>query len=150
MMRPAKVPALLLLGLVLGLFAGGPAVAHAQDSFVLIANAANPISTLSRSEASKLFLLKRTRWTSGQRAQPVDQVESSAVRRQFSNAIHGMDVPSVKSFWQEIVFSGKGDPPPERASDAQVLAYVRSRPNGLGYVAASTRADGVKIIALTP
>ena len=150
MMRPTKVPLHLLLGMALGLLAGGPVVAHAQDSFVLIANPANPIATLSRGEVSKLFLLKRTRWSSGQRAQPVDQVESSPVRRQFSNAIHGMDVPSVKSFWQEIVFSGKGDPPPERASDAQVLAYVRSRPNGLGYVASSTYADGVKIIVVTP
>jgi hypothetical protein len=31
-----------------------------------------------------------------------------------------------------------------------VLAYVRSRPNGFGYVDIATRADGVKIIVVTP
>jgi ABC-type phosphate transport system substrate-binding protein len=117
---------------------------------VLIANQANPVSTLPRDEASKLFLLKRSRWANGEHARPVDQVESSPVRRQFSNAIHGMDVPSVKSFWQDIVFSGKGDPPPERASDAEVIAFVKDNANGLGYVSSATPANGVKIIIVTP
>lgn len=140
----------LTVGVALGLLVGLPVAAHAQEGFVLIANQANPISTLARGEASKLFLLKRSRWSSGQRALPVDQVESSPVRRRFSDVIHGMDVPSVKSFWQEIVFSGKGDPPPERASDEGVIAFVRSNPTGLGYVSSATPADGVKIIIVTP
>jgi ABC-type phosphate transport system substrate-binding protein len=148
-MSATKIPARLLLGVALGL-ASRPVAAHAQGGFVLIANASNPISTVSRVEASRLFLLKRIRWSTGQRAEPVDQVESSPVRRQFSSAIHGMDVPSVKSYWQEIVFSGKGDPPPERASDALVFAFVRTHPNGLGYVARATPADGVKIVTVSP
>jgi ABC-type phosphate transport system substrate-binding protein len=127
-----------------------PAAAHAQDGFVLIANRANPVSTLARDEASKLFLLKRRKWSSGQTAQPVDQVESSGVRRLFSNWIHLMDVPSVKSFWQEIVFSGKGEPPPECASDEEVLAFVRATPNAVGYVSSSTLTIGVKILTMTP
>jgi ABC-type phosphate transport system substrate-binding protein len=149
-MRPFTIIVPLTIGLVLALLAGLPVVARAQEGFVLIANLANPVSTLPRDEASKLFLLKRSRWASGEHARPVDQVESSSVRRRFSNAIHGMDVPSVKSFWQEIVFSGKGDPPPERASDAEVIAFVKGNPNGLGYVGSATPADGVKIIIVAP
>jgi hypothetical protein len=61
-----------------------------------------------------------------------------------------MDVPSVKGFWQEIVFSGKGDPPPERASDGEVVAFVKTHPNALGYVGNSARLDGVKVILVTP
>jgi ABC-type phosphate transport system substrate-binding protein len=149
-MRPFTITAPLAMGLALALLVGLPVVARAQDGFVLIANQANPVSTLPKDEASKLFLLKHSRWASGEQARPVDQVESSPVRRRFSNAIHGMDVPSVKSFWQDIVFSGKGDPPPERASDAEVIAFVKHHANGLGYVSSATPANGVKIIIVTP
>jgi ABC-type phosphate transport system substrate-binding protein len=137
------------LGLLVGLLVGLPVAAGAQEGFVLIANRANPISTLARLEASQLFLGKRSRWSNGLSAQPVDQVESSPVRRHFSNVIHGMDVPSVKGFWQEMVFSGRGDPPPERTSDADVIAYVKANPSALGYVGGVTPADGVKIITVT-
>jgi ABC-type phosphate transport system substrate-binding protein len=140
----------LAVGIALSLVTALPGAASAQDGFVLIANRANPVSTLARGDASKLFLLKRTRWSTGQSAQPVDQIESSPVRRHFSSAVHGMDVASVKGFWQEIVFSGKGDPPPERTSDEDVIAFVRSTPNALGYIGSTTPADGVKILTLTP
>ncbi|MDB4890388.1 MAG: hypothetical protein JWL61_2243 [Gemmatimonadetes bacterium] len=147
MTRPAWIVALSVASVAL---AALPAAARAQDGFVLIVNRANPVSTLARDEASKLFLLKRRKWASGQTAQPVDQVESSGVRRLFSNGIHLMDVPSVKSFWQEIVFSGKGEPPPERASDEEVLAFVRATPNAVGYVSSATLTIGVKILTMTP
>jgi hypothetical protein len=105
------------IALALVVLVSGVAGAHPQEGFVLIANRANPVTALDREEVSKLFLLKHSQWPTGQRVQPVDQVESSPVRRRFSTAIIGMDVPSVKSFWQEYVFSGKGEPPPERATD---------------------------------
>jgi hypothetical protein len=61
-----------------------------------------------------------------------------------------MDVPSVKSFWQEVVFSGRGEPPPERASDADIIAYVRVNPNAVGYIGETTPTDAVKVITVTP
>jgi ABC-type phosphate transport system substrate-binding protein len=127
-----------------------PVAAGAQQGFVLIANRANQTATLSRADASKLFLLKRSTWAGGQHARPVDQDEASPVRRLFSNAVHGMDVPSVKSFWQEMVFSGKGEPPPERTSDEDVIAFVKANPYALGYVSGITAADGVRAVTMTP
>jgi ABC-type phosphate transport system substrate-binding protein len=142
-MRSSAVIALLFL-------ASLPAVAGAQDGFVVITNVGNPITTLRRDDVSKLFLRTRTRWPQGQRAEPMDQVESSPVRRRFSNSIHGMDVPSVKGFWQEMVFSGKGDPPVERASDGEVVAFVKTHPYAIGYVSSVSPVDGVRAILVTP
>jgi ABC-type phosphate transport system substrate-binding protein len=149
-MRPPTASARRAIAIAIALIGPLCAMAHAQDGFVVIVNEGNSISTLPRGEASKLFLRKRIRWPNGQKAQPMDLVESSPVRRSFSNVIHGMDVPSVKSFWQEIVFSGKGDPPPERASDAEVIAFVKANLNAVGYIGSATPADGVKIITVTP
>ncbi|HTE45606.1 MAG TPA: hypothetical protein VK636_10210 [Gemmatimonadaceae bacterium] len=129
---------------------GGARRAMAQDAFVLVVNQANPITSLKGKDASQFFLRKRTKWPGGQAVQPVDQTESSPVRRKFSDAVHGMDVPSVKSYWQELVFSGRGEPPPERASDADVIAFVRANPNAIGYVARTANTSDVKTIILLP
>jgi ABC-type phosphate transport system substrate-binding protein len=125
-----------------------PGGAHAQDNFVVIVNQANTVGTLRPAELSKIFLRKRTTWPDGQRIEPVDQAVSSPIRRIFSDAVHGMDVASVKSYWQRIVFSGRGEPPPERTSDADVIAFVRGHANGIGYVSAAAPVDGVRVIAL--
>lgn len=134
----------------IALLAGWPSMGQAQTAFRVIVHPTNPVTTLRAPAVSKLFLRKQTKWPNGQPVEPVDQVESSPVRRKFSPAIHGMDVPSVKSFWQEIVFSGRGEPPPERTSDAAVIAYVRGNPNAVGYIGQTTPADSVKVITLTP
>ena len=127
---------------------GHAGVVAAQDSFILIVNATNPVSTLRETEVSKLFLRKVTKWPNGKPVQPVDQVASSPARRRFSDAIHRMDVPSVKSYWQEIVFSGRGDPPPERASDDDIIRFVRANPNAIGYVSSSVQLVDVKVVTL--
>lgn len=140
----------LMTVMAFAMLAALPVVARAQNGFVLIVNAANPLSALSRDDVSRLFLLKRTRWSFGERARPVDQAESSPVRRKFSESVHRMDVPNVKGFWQEIVFSGRGEPPPERASDGDVVAFVKANRGAIGYVTVGATSPGVKIIAVTP
>jgi ABC-type phosphate transport system substrate-binding protein len=140
---------LLLAGLAgLTLLAGGGRPADRQAAFVLIVNRANPVVSLKASEVSRLFLRKQTKWPNGQTVEPVDQVESSPTRRHFSDAVHGMDVPSVYGYWQEIVFSGRGEPPPERASDAEVVAFVHASVNAFGYVGPSATVSSVKVLTL--
>jgi len=133
----------------IALLVAWPSMGRAQAGFRVIVHPTNPVTTLRAAVVSNLFLRKLTRWPNGQPVEPVDQAESSPVRRKLSPAIHGMDVPSVKSFWQEVVFSGRGEPPPERTSDAAVIAFVRANPNAVGYVGETTPADSVKVIAVT-
>jgi ABC-type phosphate transport system substrate-binding protein len=140
----------LSLGIALLLLAGLPPAVHAQEGFVVIANVGNPVTTLQRQDVLQFFLRQRIRWQHGERVEPIDQVESSPVRRRFSNAVLAMDVPSVKGFWQESVFSGKADPPAERASDGEIVAFVKTHVHAIGYVGSVSALDGVKIIVVTP
>jgi ABC-type phosphate transport system substrate-binding protein len=149
-MRRSHFVKLALASAICGtLLAGAVQNADAQGGFVVIVNHANPTTSLSAAELSKLFLKKQAKWSGGAKAAPVDQPESSPVRRQFSDAVHKMDVPSVKSYWQELVFSGRGEPPPERPSDGDVIAYVKANPNAIGYIAMSAQTPDVKVISVT-
>jgi ABC-type phosphate transport system substrate-binding protein len=108
------------------------------QGYIVVVNAANPISTLSKGTANDIFLKRSVRWDDGQAAAPVNLDRASAARDAFSRAVHGKSAAAVESFWQEQIFAGKETPPPTRASDADVLAFVRSKPGAIGYVSAST------------
>ena len=123
-----------ILALPLVLVAGA---ADAQvGDFKLVVNASNGVSSLAADEAAQYFLKKKTAWPSGQAVQPVDLADDSTVRRAFTKAVLRKDVGAVKSYWQTQIFSGRAVPPPEKPSDAAVLAYVEANPGAIGYVSA--------------
>ncbi len=145
-MRKIISLSLLLSPLALGL----PLAGQTDGSFKVVVNPSVQISEMSSAEVSRLFLKKTTRWSSGGQVLPVDQLPKSPVRIDFSQAIHRKDVDVVKSYWQAQIFSGIATPPPELASDAEVLSYVRSRAGAIGYLSKeASPGDGVKVLKIT-
>ena len=139
-----------LLGLALW---AAPAAkrALAADAFVLIVHADNPVASLKAEAISDLFLKKNTSWPDGMKAEPVDLADDSAVRDSFSRVIHQKATPAVKSYWQRLIFAGREVPPPEKASAAEVMSFVRAHRAAVGYVPAGTAlVAGVKAVAVRP
>jgi ABC-type phosphate transport system substrate-binding protein len=126
------------------------AVARAEPpaNVRVIVNAKNPISRLDRRFVADAFLKKRTRWDDDAAIQPVDLGQRSSERAQFSRDVLDRDVSSVRRYWAQQVFSGRGVPPPEVSNDADVVRYVAEHPGGIGYVAAGTGLSGVKAVEL--
>ena len=131
------------------LFALSAPATAGETIFRLIVNVNNPVESLTRGQVSKLFLRKATSWSAGGLVQPVDQAEGSRVREAFTNAVHHKTVGAVKAYWQQQVFSGRGVPPPEKGSDAEVTAYVNSNEGAIGYVSVNAKLDGVKAVSVT-
>jgi ABC-type phosphate transport system substrate-binding protein len=136
---------LILLGLL-----GTPTSAHAQDAYKIVVHPDVPVASVTRAELSQLFLKRRTSWGAGKPVRPVDQVDRSPMRRTFSQAVHGKPTESIKSFWQQQIFSGRAVPPPEKGTDDEVLAFVRGTPGAVGYVSRSAAVSGVKVVTVTP
>ena len=129
--------------------AAGSQRLEAQE-FQVVVNAANPISEISKSDASKIFQKKSKKFGNGQGASPVDLPANSPVREQFSQGVHGRSASAISSYWQQQIFSGRGVPPEEKGSDSAVLDFVRSNPDGIGYVAGDAPlGDGVKTVPIT-
>jgi ABC-type phosphate transport system substrate-binding protein len=146
--RAARLLAGLALALVLVL-AVALAPAAAQDAVLVIVNEANPVSTLTTREVSDLFLKKAGTFSDGTKAVPVDLGERSEVRGAFSRWVHRKTTSAIKAFWQQMIFSGRGVPPPEKSSTADVMAFVRGQRGGIGYVAQGTPlSPGVKAVTV--
>lgn len=125
-----------------------PLFAQGELGFVLVVHPENPTTRLSRGEVSQMYLKKLTKWPDEQPVLAVDQPVNARVRETFSKHIHGRAASSVASFWRQQLFSGRGVPVPEKASDDAVLRFVSSNRGAIGYVASTTQLAGVKVLAL--
>lgn len=127
------------------------AVSHTAMAagFQVIVNADNPVTTISAQTAQDFFLGKTKKWSDGTAAVPVDQLEKSAVRAEFSQTVLKKKVEAVKSFWLTIIFSGRGTPPVELKSDSAVMDAVRKDRGAIGYVGSDVPlGPGVKAITV--
>jgi len=116
--------------------------------FVVIVNPSNPTNHVDRKFLADAFLKKTTRWDDGELIRPVDQVPDSPVRRKFSEDVVKRSVAAVRSYWQQVIFTGRGVPPPEVGGDDEVVRYVLKYSGAVGYVSGSANADGAKVIAV--
>lgn len=143
----AKINTIVLFGCLLLLLVGIHPTS-ASETYKVIVNAANPVSSMKKDQVSRFFLKKVAKWDNGQAVLPVDLPKTSAGRQAFSIEIHGKPVKAIESYWQQKIFSGRDVPPLEKASDAQVLAYVKANSGAIGYVSAASGVGGVKILTL--
>jgi ABC-type phosphate transport system substrate-binding protein len=131
---------------------GASSAAAQEQEFALVASTSNPLKSVKRQDLAKLFLKKTTRWSDGRDAVPVDQSARSVVRTAFTKAVlsaEGMSKTSaVESYWLQQVYSGRGNPPPVKASDGEVIAFVAANPGALGYVSAKADVSSVKILTI--
>jgi ABC-type phosphate transport system substrate-binding protein len=144
----SKAGATVLSGLM-GLLLVPVLGAETPAGYKVVVNSANAVSTLSRQSLSQIFLKKTTTWTNGDTVAPVDQATDAPSRRAFSKTILGRAPYEVAAYWNQMIFSGRGLPPPTKASDSEVLAFVRNNVNAIGYVAADAKlGEGVKVLTV--
>ncbi len=135
-----------MAALAVAALSAAPLLGRAEGhGFKIVVNEGCPAQALTREQVSRLFLGKVAEWPGGVRVLPIDQREGSPVREAFTRAIHRRSVSAVKLHWQQAIFSGRGLPPPEVSGDAAVLAQVKSEPGAIGYVSATSPADGVLV-----
>jgi ABC-type phosphate transport system substrate-binding protein len=116
--------------------------------FQVIVHASNPVTMVARKWLADAFLKKVTRWGDRDVIQPVDLAASSGTRERFSQRILDRSTGAVRNYWQLILFSGRGLPPPELASDDLVITYVRQHPWAIGYVSGLADVRAVRVVTV--
>ena len=140
----------LLATALLALLAASPARGDDEPRFAVIAHPATAAASITRKHLADLFLKKATRWPGGEVVHPVEPPEGSLARAYFlSDVMGGRSAFAMKMFWNRRVLSGREVPPVEKASDEEVVAYVRATPGAVGYVLAATPTPGVKVLKVT-
>jgi ABC-type phosphate transport system substrate-binding protein len=136
----------LLLG---GLAVSAQPPAAPVQPFRVIVHPKNRVSTVSREFLADVYLKKATRWPGDRVIRPVDLGARSAVRHRFSNDVLKRPVEAVRSYWRQIIFSGRGVPPPEFENDEQVISFVLKHEGAIGYVSSGADLHGVGVKIVT-
>lgn len=141
-MRTPRVCAVMIVVAAGLLYPSGPS---AQDAggYKIIVNHVNPVTTLSKAQLANIFLRRTTAWDHGQPVTPVDQAVTSPLREAFSREVLGL---SPSAAVQQASAASNGEPLLAVATDREVLAYVRLKPGGVGYVSASAPTQGLKVL----
>lgn len=122
------------------------AAAAANAEVVVIVNPKNSAANLTAEQVAAMFLGTATTFPDGGAVALADQPESAGIRGDFYQKATGRSVAQVKATWARLTFSGKGTPPKELKSDADVKAFVASDPKAIGYVDASAVDGSVKAV----
>ena len=120
--------------------------AEPAPAFRVIVHPANPAARLDKHFVADAFLKKRTRWGDDRAIQPVDLGVKAGARGAFSRDVLGRDVVSVRRYWAQLVFSGRGVPPRELPTDGDVIKFVATHSGAIGYVTAGAALEGVKAV----
>ena len=121
--------------------------ASAQE-IKIVANSAVGVSDITTDLASKIFLKQAAKFADGSPATPIYQAKTTPARIAFDKVVLGKTVAAVETFWQGQIFSGKDTPPASKASDDDVIAFVKATPGGIGYVSGAASTAGVKVLVL--
>ena len=116
----------------------------ALAELVVVVNPKSTAGTMSQEQISQFFLGISTT------LRPLDQADGSPIRAEFYKKVADKEPSQVKAIWSKLVFTGKGKPPKEYSSSADVKKAIDADPNAIGYIEKSAVDSSVKVIFTVP
>ncbi|WP_405119875.1 phosphate ABC transporter substrate-binding protein [Pseudomonas leptonychotis] len=98
----------------------------------------------SQSDVGNIFLGK------DKSMKGVDHKDWTPTKEKFYSGVANKSESQLKSYWSGLVFTGKGQPLPSVAGDAEVVAKVAAEADAIGYVDAAAVNDSVKVLFTLP
>ena len=126
-------------------------VSWAKGELAVVVSAKNQIATLTSKEVASIFLGKNRVMPDGTKVIPLDQFEGQSARFEFYSKVVNKTPNQLNSYWSRLIFTVKGQPPFAVSGDEEVLEFVSSNPNMIGYVAVdnlstSSLSENVKVL----
>lgn len=129
--------------LVLVLFLWLSAAAIAGELFIV--NSSVSVNALDPDSLKNIYLGNKAQWPDGTKIIPV-MLERGPVHESFIKDVVKKSLAQFSSYWQQAVFTGKGQPPKSFATEAELVSYVAKTRGAIGYIGPSTAHEGVKVI----
>ncbi len=139
-------------GLVLTVFVALHAArAWSETEPLAIVVAADRASEPVDSETLALiYMRKKSRWSDGDRIQPVNLPASDPLRERFSEAILKLRPAALEDYWNEQYFHGIL-PPHVVQSEIAMALFIAQTDGAIGYLRYCTLSSGLKVLlVLTP
>lgn len=121
-----------------------PTSAVAADAVLVIGHAALP--KLDEGQLQRLYT-GRAIEVGGIPVVAVNAPDGSALRQRFLATYLQQDDERYRAYWTVRKHVGKGAPPPQLATAAEVISLVQRQPGAIGYIDASDLRPGLNVLA---
>lgn len=119
---------------------------QASADIAVITHTSNT-NDLNKTQISRIFLGKAKTFPNSEKSIPMSIKGGSDVHKEFAKKVLGKSSSQLKAYWAKLVFTGKGTPPKQINSDAEMIKLVAANPNLIGFVNAASVDDSVKVAA---
>jgi ABC-type phosphate transport system substrate-binding protein len=142
MRRPWRAALLTIVLMVL-------AAAVRADEFQILVHKSVAGTKISRALLASIFMKETVNWGDGSRILPIHQSSKSPVRRAFAQRVLEQTLGEQQLFWRRRMTKTRVLPPPSKASDEEVLAFVATKKGAIGYVGVGVEIPpDVKVLTL--
>jgi len=123
-----------------------PLYALATDNTVLVvSNKDCKINSLNRNQVFDLYL-GRIQSIDGTRINLLDIKQNEQLRKDFYQYFTQMSLPQLNAYWARLQFTGKVFPPNALTDQRDVLEYIGSHSNSIGFIYAEELSSDVKVL----
>lgn len=103
-------------------------------------------AALDQDTIQRIFLGKTRAFPGGGEAVAISVKDDTPVANEFTEKVLAKSPKQLKAYWAKMVFTGKGTPPKQVESAANVVELVSNNPNLIGFVPAGSAGGGVKVV----
>ena len=118
----------------------------AQAEIAVIVHPSNA-AALDADAIAQIYLGRSKTFPDAKPALPLAQADNSQTTELFNQKVLNKSGSQIKAYWSKLVFTGKGTPPKEIDTDAEVIELVSQNPSLIGYIDKSKASDKVKVVA---
>ena len=124
--------------------------AAAADTIYVVVSSQSPVRTLAQKDVLALYTGRTRTVPGGEPATPLDQQRDGTVRADFYQALTGMDIARINSYWARLHFTGQVQPPQAVGDDGAVIQRLRVDPGAVGYVVHEPQTSAVRVVLRLP
>lgn len=115
-----------------------------NSDIVIVGNLNAP--ELSKKLAKQIFLKKIDVLPNGVTATPIDLTDNNDVKWNFYQKIAGKKPAQIHSYWSRAVFSGRGSPPDQVHSVAELKRRLSKDTGAIGYIDEKDVSADMKVL----
>jgi len=112
----------------------------------MIVQEGNPLNSISERQIKKIFKLKQHTWANNLLIRPANLAKSHLTRQKFSRDFLRKSAHQMEAYYLKMAMIGRGQPPYEAVSEAEMIAFVRKYKGAIGYISKPIAVEGIKVL----
>jgi len=113
--------------------------------FVVIVHPSNN-AELTPKQIKRIYLGKMKSYPKGGSVIPLDAAPGTPIRTAFNTDVLLKTEQQITSYWGRLIFTGKGLPPKQLATNDEIKQLVAKNPSTIGYIDESYVDGSIKVI----